>query len=90
MPRRAALIRELRRLLPRIPGWEAEEVVGHVLASRSMRSLPPAAAVKLAAVAFVRHTLTDYEDLLAQGWGVEAARHAVAPVIDAVLAEWRA
>ena len=91
MSRRAALQACLRDWLPEIPRWEADEIVAHCLdAASSLRQVPPRGAVRLAAVAFVRHTFTEYDDLLAQGWGVEAARHFVAPAIDAVLADWGA
>ncbi|MGE5505485.1 MAG: DUF2293 domain-containing protein [Actinomycetota bacterium] len=88
--RRDQLERELAHWLPRAPSWEAGEIVAHCLHSRSLARLPAAAAVKLAAAAFVRHTFTDYDALLTEGWGPEAARHAVAQAIDAKLAEWGA
>lgn len=88
--RRTSLERFLRDWLPDIPAWEAGEVVAHVLATPSMKALPAPAAVRLAAVAFVRHRFTDYDDLLDQGWGVEAARHFVAGPTLEVLGQWGA
>jgi hypothetical protein len=48
----------------------------------------PRPAVRLAAVAHIRHRYTDYDRLLDDGYGTEAARHFTADAIDAVLEEW--
>ena len=50
----------------------------------------PEAAAWLSLVAYVRHAFTDYDDLLAQGYDQDSARHFVAAEMDAVLGEWGA
>jgi hypothetical protein len=42
----------------------------------------------LSLVAYVRHALTDYDDLLTQGYGQESARFFVAAETDAILGNW--
>jgi hypothetical protein len=78
----------LLRLMPGIPAWDRAEVVGHALAAPGLRKATPETAAWLSAVAFIRHVYTDYDTLLNDGWGAEAARHFVLPAINAVLAEW--
>ena len=53
------------------------------------RTLPPAIAVWLAAVAHVRHEHTEYDALLEEGYDREAARHFVIEETNAVLTRWR-
>jgi hypothetical protein len=45
-------------------------------------------AAWLSLVAYVRHALTEYDDLLAQGYDQESARFFVAAAIEAVLNNW--
>jgi hypothetical protein len=42
----------------------------------------------LSLVAYVRHALTEYDDLLTQGYDQESARFFVAAEIDAILSNW--
>ena len=39
-------------------------------------------------VAYVRHTFTDYDELLAEGYDPGSARHFVAAQIDKILQTW--
>jgi hypothetical protein len=78
----------LRRLAPRIPAYEFGAVVDHALDSRGLRSASPETAAWLSLVAYVRHALTEYDDLLTQGYDQDSARHFVADDIGRVLAEW--
>ena len=78
----------LRRLAPKIPPHEFGAVVDHALDSRGLRSATPETAAWLSLVAYVRHALTEYDDLLAQGYDQDSARHFVADDIGRVLAEW--
>jgi hypothetical protein len=48
----------------------------------------PEAAAWLSLVAYVRHVLTEYDELLDQGYDVDSARHFVAADIDATLKRW--
>ncbi len=88
--RRAVLEERLRRLAPLIPKGDRELILDRCTASRSLRALPPDSAVWLAAVAHIRHRYTDYERLLEDGYGIEAARHFTSGAIDEVLNEWGA
>jgi hypothetical protein len=44
--------------------------------------------VRLAVVAHIRHSETEYDELLAQGWDREDARRRVQGEIDRVLIRW--
>jgi hypothetical protein len=78
----------LRRLAPDIPAHEFGAVIDHALDSRGLRQAAPEEAAWLSLVAYVRHVLTEYEDLLRQGYDEEIARHFVADDIEAVLGGW--
>ncbi len=88
--RAAAVAAALRRLVPRVPDFERDEIVAHAQASPGLRKAAPGTAAWLAAVALIRHLHTDYDTLLAEGWGIEAARYATLDAINAVLADWGA
>jgi hypothetical protein len=88
--RRAALEAAVRALAPRIPKHEFESVVDHALVSAGLRTAAPEAAAWLSLVAYVRHTLTDYDALLADGYDQDSARFFVAAEMDDVLARWGA
>jgi hypothetical protein len=88
MPTRPEIEDALRRLAPRIPRHEFGAVVDHALDSRGLRTATPETAAWLSLVAYVRHTLTEYDDLLAQGYDQDSARHFVAEEIERALAEW--
>ncbi len=90
MSRRAALEAAVRALAPRIPKHEFESVVDHALLSAGLRTAAPEAAAWLSLVAYVRHTLTDYDALLADGYDQDSARFFVAAEMDDVLARWGA
>ena len=90
MSRRAALEAAVRALAPRIPKHEFESVVDHALVSAGLRTAAPEAAAWLSLVAYVRHTLTDYDALLAEGYDQDSARFFVAAEMDDVLARWGA
>jgi hypothetical protein len=78
----------LRRLAPRIPKHEFGAVLDHALDSRGLRVASPETAAWLSLVAYVRHALTDYDDLLAQGYDQDSARHFVADAMQATLTAW--
>ena len=88
MPSRADIEAALRRLAPKIPSHEFAAVIDHALDSRGLRQAAPETAAWLSLVAYVRHTLTDYDDLLAQGYDQDSARHFVADEMQAVLEGW--
>jgi hypothetical protein len=86
--RRAWIAEAIGQLAPRIPPHERAAVLDHALDSPGLRTAAPATAAWLSLVAYVRHVLTEYDDLLASGYDVDSARHFVADEIDAVLARW--
>ncbi len=47
-------------------------------------------AVRLAVIAHIRHSETNYDELLGTGWDRSDARGAVADRVDEVLDHWRA
>jgi hypothetical protein len=86
--KRTVIEETLRRLAPRIPPHEFGAVVDHALDSRGLRGATPETAAWLSLVAYVRHTLTEYDDLLTQGYDQDSARYFVADDIREVLAAW--
>ena len=88
MSRRAALAAALRRLAPNIPPHEFGAVIDHALDSPGLKAAAPESAAWLSLVAYVRHTFTDYDELLAQGYDRDSARHFVADEMTEVLARW--
>lgn len=78
----------LRAIIPGLPPRDRDEIVENALASRGLRQASPQAAAWLSAVAYIRHAFTDYDDLLADGYGEEAARHFCLDQINQVLADW--
>jgi hypothetical protein len=88
MHARADIEAALRRLAPRMPAHEFGAVVDHALDSRSLRTTSAENAAWLSLVAYVRHSLTDYDALLADGYDRDSARHFVAAEIETILADW--
>lgn len=78
----------LRRLAPKIPPHEFGAVIDHALDSPGLQSAAPDTAAWLSLVAYVRHTFTDYDELLAQGYDRDSARHFVAEEMAEVLGSW--
>ena len=78
----------LRHLAPKIPAHEFGAVVDHALDSEGLKTAAPETAAWLSLVAYARHTFTDYDALLAQGYDRESARHFVAAEMAAVLNGW--
>ena len=92
----AAFAAEIRRLFPGIPNDRADLIAGHAGRRGSGRVGRSAAgraldeeAVTLAVVASVRHTETDYDELLMDGVARAEARERVAAEIDRLLRRWR-
>ena len=88
MSKQAVIEDALRRLAPKIPPHEFGAVVDHALDSRGLRSATPETAAWLSLVAYVRHALTEYDDLLSQGYDQDSARYFVADDIKQVLEGW--
>jgi hypothetical protein len=78
----------LDRLAPRLPRFERAAVLDHAALSRGLQTASPEEAAWLSLVSFARHTLTDYDELLADGYDQESARHAVSAELGTILAGW--
>ncbi|MEQ8401686.1 MAG: DUF2293 domain-containing protein [Roseitalea porphyridii] len=87
--RQAAISRALASLAPMMPLEDALSVKA-LVARRHMRALPADRAVWLAMVTHIRHTRTDYDNLLADGYDRDAARFFVIEDINDVLRQWQA
>jgi hypothetical protein len=85
---RPAIEAVLRRLAPKIPPHEFGAVVDHALDSKGLQHAAPETAAWLSLVAYVRHVFSDYDDLLAQGYDQESARHFVAEEMAGKLKQW--
>ena len=90
MSKRTVIEDALRRLAPKISRHEFGAVIDHALDSPGLRTATPETAAWLSLVAYVRHALTEYDDLLAQGYDQDSARYFVADEIREVLASWGA
>ena len=63
-------------------------VIDHALDSDGLSTAAAENAAWLSLVAYARHVFTDYDDLLAQGYDRDSARHFVADEMEAVLSGW--
>lgn len=79
--------KHLRALAPLIPLADAEAVLARA-GDGTLRNLPPSIAVWLALTSHVRHRHTDYDQLLAEGYDRDAARHFTLADSDATLSTW--
>lgn len=86
--RREAVADALEHVAPRLPAFEADATLDRALSSSGLRGAAPETAAWLALVAYARHVFTDYDDLLAEGYDRDSARHFVLDDLNAVLAEW--
>jgi hypothetical protein len=78
----------LRRLAPRIPPHEFGAVVDHAVDSPGLNVALPETAAWLSLVAYVRHTFTDYDELLLEGYDQDSARFFVASEMSTILDSW--
>ena len=88
MARRAEIEIALRHMAPRTPSHEFDAVIDHAMGSAGLRKASPENAAWLSLVAYVRHTFTDYDDLLRQDYDQDSARHFVAAEMQSVLSRW--
>jgi hypothetical protein len=78
----------LRHLAPKIPPLEFGAVVDHALDSSGLRGAAADKAAWLSLVAYARHVFTEYDELLAQGYDRDSARHFVMGDMEEVLRGW--
>jgi len=88
LAKRKEIEEALGRLAPRMPKHEFEATLDHAMTSRGLSRASPEVAAWLSLVAYVRHALTEYDDLLAQGYDHDSARFFVAAQIEAILNSW--
>jgi hypothetical protein len=88
MPSRSAIASALRHLAPKLPEHEFGAVVDHALDSPGLSVASPENAAWLSLVAYARHTMTDYDALLAEGYDRDSARFFVADELAELLAGW--
>lgn len=88
MPSRSVLASALHHLAPRLPAHEFDAVVDHAMDSPGLRVASPENAAWLSLVAYARHTMTDYDALLAEGYDRDSARYFVAGALENLLAGW--
>jgi hypothetical protein len=86
--KRADIEVALRRLAPRIPPHEFMAVVDHAVDSPGLNAATPETAAWLSLVAYIRHTFTDYDELLREGYDQDSARFFVADDMADVLTDW--
>jgi len=85
---RSAIASALRHLAPRLPAHEFDAVIDHAVDSPGLRVASPENAAWLSLVAYARHTMTDYDALLAEGYDRDSARFFVADELADLLAGW--
>ena len=90
MDRRDEVGEALRRIAPRIPRFEREAILDHAEDSPAMARSIPENAAWLSLVSYIRHVLTDYDALIAEGYERDSARFFVAEETNSYLAEWGA
>jgi hypothetical protein len=86
--RRSDVLAALRRLAPRVPAFEAGAIVDHAMTSRGLATASAETAAWLSLVAFVRHAMTEYDDLVADGYERSAARFFVVEEMTRILEGW--
>lgn len=62
----------------------------HALDSMGLRTAAPETVGWLSLVAYIRHALTDYDALLAEGYDIDSARFFVLDTMNDVLERWGA
>lgn len=91
-----AFARAVRAQFPGCPSGTADEIAQHACEKHSGRVGRTAEAkeldpekVRLAVIAHVRHTSTEYDDLRDRRLGREASRARIRPAVQAILAQWQ-
>ncbi len=88
MAKRVDIEAALRRVAPRLPAHEFSAIADHAVDSPGLRSSTPETAAWLSLVAYARHVLTEYDELLKQGYDQDSARFFVAEELQAILEGW--
>lgn len=80
----------VRDLLPLAPARDLDAIVEQAVASKGLRTARPANAAWLSAVAYVRHSYTDYDQMRDEGYDEPSARHFCLDGLNEVLRSWGA
>ena len=88
MSSRSEISSALRHFAPCLPAHEFAAVVDHAMDSPGLTVASPENAAWLSLVAYARHSMTEYDELLAQGYDRDSARFFVADDLQDVLAAW--
>lgn len=88
MAKRSEIEEALKRLAPQLPPYEVGAVIDHARDSPGLKVASPENAAWLSLVGYVRHALTEYDDLLAQGYDHDSARFFVAAEMQEILEGW--
>jgi hypothetical protein len=87
MNRHAKLRKLFSELCPHAPYEDAQAIL-QVAGAKDKKALPHSISLWLAMVAHIRHRHTDYDKLLQEGYGQDAARHFTRETINKVLRKW--
>lgn len=88
--------KKIRELFPHCPEGEEIQIAEHACLKNSGRIGRSAVAkefsdtaITLATIAHIRHTMTEYDSLLANGFAREDAREEIRDELDEIIDEWR-
>lgn len=87
--RRTAIAQALAVLAPFIPRYDRDAVLDLAEDSPGLRKASAQAAAWLALTSHIRHLHTDYDQLLADGYDRDSARHFCAQAMAEILDLWR-
>lgn len=87
--RRKDIAQALTLLAPRVPFYDAEQV-REAAAAPHMRALTAQNAVRLAALAYIRHSYTDYDKLRDEGLDKDSALYWINDQVAEILNQWQA
>lgn len=87
--RQKEIAQALTLLAPRMPFYDAE-LIREASAAPHLRSLTAQNAVRLAALAYIRHSYTDYDQLRDDGLDKDTALYWIRDQIGEKLEEWSA
>lgn len=87
--RRKDIAQALTMLAPRTPFYDAEQI-REAAAAPHMRALTAQNAVRLAALAYIRHTYTDYDKLRDEGLDKDSALYWINDQVTEILKQWGA
>ena len=79
--------RRLRLLIP-LASFEDFTAIEEIAGAGHLRHLPPSIAAWQAITTRVRHIHTEYDQLLAEGYDADSARHFVLEAMNEKLQEW--